>query len=91
MKVKDWFGVAAVIAFGLMCLPGCGPREPYLTKQYALHGPCLFWGGIEKKSWGQDKCDLPWPHDPAIKCTRQEGHKSRHHSHHSGSCLAYWK
>ena len=81
--------IGAFLFIGFSILSGCR-QEPYLNKQYALKGHCFVWDWVEKKAKGKEKCYIPWPQDSAIECTREDGHKKRHHAHYGGHCIAVW-
>jgi len=91
MKFKDWLGVGALIAVGLMFLGGCRSKDPYLKTQYPLKYKCVFYNSVEKRGMSSEICDIPMPGKPYIHCTRwlRVGglpHRGRHHNHVYGNC-----
>ena len=103
MKFKDWCWVGVIIVCGLMCLGGCGSKDPYLKAQYPLKSECVFFNSIEKQAMNkkpEELCGLPKPNMAWITCTRalrpiELPHRGRHHYHvlsqFGNRCEYIWK
>ena len=89
MKLKDWLGVGVLIAVGLMCLGGCGPKDTYLKMEYPLKTECIFFASIEKQTmreFPRNICRAAKPGMLGVFCTRGlrpdgKPHRGRHHRH----------